>query len=370
MFRLAAMRSFLTLLTGAHGRARSFSTMKRIRSFRRVVLRLGLVLVACWPAVLRAESEGEAQPKRTRVSLRPHLGYAYGTVGYSLSATMQDSQRNVVTAKSQLDYSVNSLMAGGDLVIRGTSSTGRLWEVGLSAATNLTQPSGSLLDRDWASAQGMTLEFSHTDSSEKGHLIHGEIWGAVGLIPENRSLGSFALDLLFGYRHESYVMDAYGVDGWQLDNNLERQPVHVDAGESLLHFTSQKFMPNGGLKLRGLWGSFFLDSSLRVAAIVSYDVDDHLLRNKKGTATSYGIGGLVGVAPGFILSGEGATGSLITLGLDLQILYQRAWGTLRQAYYGRDPGNPDLGPEDSIPNADFVAYNQIAVLRLVFNWTF
>jgi hypothetical protein len=344
--------------------------MKRIKSLRRVVLCLGLVLVTCWPAVVRAEYENEAQPRRARVSLRPHLGYAYGTVGYSLSATMQDPQGNSVTGKSQLDYSVSSLIAGGDLVIRGTSSTGRLWEVGLSAATNLTQPSGSLLDRDWLSAQGMSLEFSHTDSSEKGHLLHGEIWGAIGLSPENGSLGSFALDLLFGYRHELYVIDAYGVDGWQLDNNLARQPVHADVGESLVHFTSQKFMPNAGLKLRGLWGSFFLDSSLRVAAIVSHDIDDHLLRNKKGTATSYGIGGLLGVAPGFILSGEGATGSLITLGLDLQILYQRAWGTLRQAYYDRDPSNPDWGPEDSIPDADFVAYNQIVVLRLVFNWTF
>jgi hypothetical protein len=283
---------------------------------------------------------------------------------------MQDPQLGSVTAKSQLDFSVNSLMAGGDLVIKGTSSSGRLWEVGLSAATNVTQPGGTLLDRDWLGAQGTSLEFSHTDSSEKGHLVHGEIWGAIGLIPENHSLGSLALDLLFGYRHELYVMDAYGVDGWQLDSNLVRQQVHLDAGESLLHFISQKFMPNAGLKLRGLWGSFFLDSSLRAAAIVSYDIDDHLLRNKKGTATSFGIGGLLGVAPGFILSGEGATGSLITLGLDLQLLYQRAWGTLRQAFYGRDPSNPASGPEDSIPNADFTAYNQIVVLRLVFNWTF
>jgi hypothetical protein len=297
--------------------------------------------------------------------LRPHFGFLFGTTGYTLSATISG-----IRARSALDYSIDSATAGLDLAYLGGGNGRRPFALAFSFATNVSDPFGTLLDRDYFAVTS-EVEFSHTDSRLTGRLYVADLSASIGLAGWQRRRAGPVLDLIVGYRHEAMTFDAWGIEGWQLDSSGRTVSVFLGSETRGIHYETHKILPNIGLAMHGhVTGTMLLDAQASALLAVSVDDDDHVLRFKRGTATSTGAGFLLRVAPRWIVAGREAGPAAVAIGFDAQLRYLAAWGTLHQRFYADDPSLPGDQRLSVIPDADFVVTSLSVALRLTLDVIF
>lgn len=279
--------------------------------------------------------------------IRPEVGPQVGIETFELSATVP-SNGTALTASSRLSYPVATLMAGGTTGFH----TGP-FSVSGTVLTNIMQPWGTMLDQDFASVGGSSLELSHTDS--KASLESLVVEGAMRLrVAElSRQPGVIPLHLVAGFRYEGSTYDINGLTGWQLDPSGTRVSVSLPDDLHALHYEVRYFIPflGAGLQVR-LSRTVVLDAEARAMASASTHDDDHILRNKTAHASVGGAGLGLSAEPALDLGGGPA--AHVFVGLSAQLQYLTAVeGRLRQHYYGDDPtiaGN-QLGV--AIPDAEF-----------------
>jgi len=306
---------------------------------RRLALLLASVVVVI-PATARAAPDAvpgarPAAAPTLRLELRPEIGISGGTETYELSA------RNIGYAiGSKLTYPVDVPLAGG----RATASYGA-FAVALSFHTGLGQPSGKMVDSDYAG----TTEFSHTESRVTAKLWSAELAGRMRVAELAETAGALPLSLVLGFRHAANVWDVHGASGWQ-GPPAPRVTVSIPDAVHALHYTSTYEIAFFGARLDGHLGdSIRLSSEARLLSAWSQHEDDHLIRAKRGTASVHALGWSLSGEIAWTLAGPlflGAYGEVQMLsGSDL----------LKQRFYADDPGTPDSveGPGTSIPDTLF-----------------
>lgn len=299
-------------------------------------------------------------PNLSRLLLQPHFGALFGHTSYALAVALTG-----VSGRSQLDFSLDTPTAGLDAAYLGGGGDSRPWSLRVSLTTNVTDPLGTLLDRDWLTVGiGPEVEFSHTDSRLSGRVVIGDLSARIALAGWRRQAVGVVLDAVVGYRHEAIFLDGWGVTGWQLAAASTHVPVFLADGVQVIHYQTQKLLPHVGLGLHGPLGRWMLlDADASVALAVSIDEDDHVFRFKRGDATSTGVGLLFHVAPRWIVYNGGPAHATVALGLDIQLRYLLATGRLHQHYYADDPSLPGDQRLVVIPDSDFTVTSLVGSVR-------
>ncbi len=277
--------------------------------------------------------------------MRAQLGALFGSTSDELNFMLSG-----VGGRSRLDYSLDTLTAGLDVAYLGGGGGRWPWSIAASLVTNITDPFGTLLDRDWITSSGTTTEFSHTDSRLTARVWLLETSLRFGLAGWRRRPERIVLDAVIGYRHEALAFDGWGLSGWQLAYGMAYS-VYRNPQTRVIHFETQRAMPHVGLAIHGhVSARMLLDADALVALAISVDDDDHVLRFKRSNATSTGAGFILRVAPRWIVYGAESGAATVSLGLDFGLRYLGASGTLHQRFYADDPATPR--DERTIPIVD------------------
>jgi outer membrane protease len=286
-------------------------------------------------------------------SAQAGLGMLAGNTTFGLKLSQFDPDLQVwVTGESELAWSVDFPMARVDISLSDSLAERSHWAVGLRFAINITDPLGTMDDSDWVSAYELGVprtKFSYTESVNRGRALLFELTGRLLLYSSPAGPGWFALDLVAGYRHEYYDFNAYGADGWQLDQNGNQMHLLIDDSVHAVHYQSHHLLPFAGVSLRNrFFERLLLDSRLNLMGVISLDSDRHVIRNKQMDGRAYGLGVQLDAFPRWEFEGG------FSFGLDLRLQYlYGGWGTLEQHYYADDPGLPGDQTNEKIPDADF-----------------
>jgi hypothetical protein len=281
------------------------------------------------------------------IALQPRIGMLAGGTSYGLRLDNVPGAGGLGVG-SELDYPLNFPLAG----LRVSLGAGRLTVVA-SLATNLDDPYGSMEDEDYVTGSGSQQTIAYTESSAEARVVFAELCGRIRLTDRVGVRNRLALDLLLGYRHQLFVFDVHGAEGWVLGASGQRVPAAIDDDVHALHYVGHHALPFVGLGLTAAWRAFRLDAGARVLAVISANHDDHVLRNKEGDGRAYGAGFAASVSPRWRIAGRaGGWGLWVGPELELQYLYGGG-GTLEQCYYDDDPTMPGDQHGQTIPDSDF-----------------
>src|SRR5262249_32504430 len=158
-------------------------------------------------------------------------------------------------------------------------------------------PWSAIVDQDWISLGLQSLEFSHTDSTVVGQSIYTALSGRFGTRWSEWEGGAMSIYGLFGVRYEHTAFDAFGADGWQLDDQMIRQHVVAPTDLQVGHFPAERVLPSVGLGVRVGGQRFMSDFEICPLLAIVLDSDDHVYRHKVASALSTGGGVLLRLAP-------------------------------------------------------------------------
>ncbi len=259
----------------------------------------------------------------------PSVRYTFGETEYVMDIRQIDGELGVLKLKSQLEFPLDGVLAGGTVGLHIARNNRPLWRFELGLWTNANNPGGTMYDHDWANFYTGTYEkFSYTESDVEMNSLLIDLRGAYAI----HSRPTWDLSLTGGYRYQHIYQDVIGFAGWQLDpETFERN--YFDF-ENLLGITYEinYHLPNVGLMLNADLGQ---RATLAVhgagALAIASDEDDHVLRKKISTADMTGWGLLSGASLDYAPGGSAAPGFFISLsgGLD----YFSASGDQTQYWY-------------------------------------
>jgi hypothetical protein len=278
-----------------------------------------------------------------RFAVQPQVGMLVGSTSYGLSLDNIPGYDGMGVG-SDLKYPLNFPVAG----ISVSVGFGRL-TVEASVATNLSDPVGSMVDDDFITAPDFQQTFAHTESSAEARVVLAELCGRFTL----KTTSVLTFELLLGYRHQMFVFDIFGAEGWVLDLEGVRRGLALADDFHGIHFVGHHALPFVGLGLNADWDAFRIDSSLRALGVISVTHDDHVARNKDGDGRAYGAGVSLSVATTWRVAGREESWALrVGPQLDFQYL-NGGTGTLEQRYYGDDPSIAGDQAGESLPDTDF-----------------
>ena len=305
-----------------------------------------------------------------------HIGYQRGHNTWGMEITQYDPGiSGTYTVESELDWPLDFLTGGVSAFLEGECFKESRWSVEVSFLTNLSDPGGTMDDSDWLTAASAGIprtKFIYTESSVEAQTFLGEIGARLTLYHWLFNRSSLDLDLLLGYRHEYYEFDAYGGNGWYLDDHMNKVWVEVSESIHVVHYTTNHMLPYAGFSFRSrAFERLLIDTGIRIFGVFSRDRDDHVVRNKELNGNAKGIGVGLNVAPRWQLIGASEDSFSLSLGTNLYIEYLHAFeGTLKQAYYADDPTLPGDQTLEQIPDADFhvksLLYGVLATVEVSF----
>lgn len=288
----------------------------------------------------------EPQTPERHLFARALFGASAGDVDYGLKGMVTG-----ITVESELDWPASFLLAGVEVGARGHLST-RRWEASLTFLGSLTGTFGEITDQDWFG--GPTIprtEVSHTDSPTVGTALVFDLAARLEMVSLSRAQRPVAIDLVAGYRHEYYDLDAWGAHGWQMRSPTERVDLTLPDSFHGSHYQVRLDVPSVGIGLRADLGRASIDADVLALLALSSDTDDHVERHKLGTADGIGAGVSVALRPRVQLTAPRSRVG-VALGLDLRLRYLTTAGTLHQRYYGDDPAFMATA-ETPIPDTDY-----------------
>ena len=217
-------------------------------------------------------------------------------------------------------------------------------------------------DHDWITVPGVIDEkISYTESSvEMGSLVGALEWTRTLTRGRTAQFGLFG-----GIRYQHIDQELYDLWGWQLNDDLVR--VYFDVFQDTLVGTYKitYTMPHFGF-FTGVTLHPAATATLRsgfMIAIVS-DEDDHVLRNRKATASGSGYGFLGGVSIRFAPAGP-TRPMRPFLELDGELIYVNASPRQTIEWYGDDPitGYDDTG-ESAVVSHDITSMQGYITARI------
>lgn len=275
----------------------------------------------------------------------PSIRYSAGETEYVMDIRQIDGELGVLRLKSQLEFPLDGVLAGGTIGLHVKRFDRPLWRLELGFWTNANNPGGTMYDHDWANFYTGTYEkFSYTESGVEMKALLIDFRAAYEL----HSRPTWGISLFGGYRYHHIDQDVIGFAGWQLDpESFERYYFDI---ENLLGitYTVNYHLPNVGLMLNADLGR---RAALTVhgagALAFASDEDDHVLRNKISTADMTGLGVITGASLDFAPSGSAAPGLFFSLSGELN--YYNASGDQTQYWYEDETAfNPDTQQEEVI----------------------
>ena len=277
----------------------------------------------------------------------PSIRYVAGKTAYIMDIRQFDPTYGALRLKSQLEFPLDGVLAGGTFGLHLTRYDRPLWRFELGVWTNANQPGGTMYDHDWANFYTGTYEkFSYTESDVEMKSFLLDFRGAY----EFYSRPSWGLSLTAGFRYQHISQHVIGFAGWQLDQET-LEPIRFDFDSVLgITYTVDFHVPNLGFMLSADLGR---GTSVSVtgagAALIVSDEDNHLLRGKIATADILGWGLLTGASLD-ITPGAAPRGLFFSLSGDLS--YYNASGKQTQTWYVDEYGyNPDTGEDEVIAPA-------------------
>jgi hypothetical protein len=265
----------------------------------------------------------------------------FGQTTYEISIPQFDPEAGIeYEFESELEFPLDTFMAGVDLSLSGEFLTNTLWSVNLDLRKNLNDPSSSMTDKDRIGipAQRVTLTFISTESEAELSAIVVDVNVMLGLIGHP----SFTLGGMLGYRYQDFDFEILGVKGWQLDEYLERVYFDEFRGINVLDYDVTYHMP-----YIGLVGELKAPPKLALSGRIAYspetraeDRDDHILRNKLATSDCDGTSMIASIEGIWFLS-EPGQGLLWQVVLGGEIVKIDTDGDQDQSWYGDDPVSPE-----------------------------
>ncbi len=298
------------------------------------------------------------------VDAHAELGSWFGDTLYAFEAELESGDPDVgrVTGGSKLEWPIDFVLAGAAFGVSEESAEGRPWRVGVSILTDLGDARGTMRDSDYIEVPLRHVprtKFSYTESDTESSALVADLELRVALPREGEPDPDVRIEAVGGYRHEHFVLDAYGADGWQLTDS-GRFSVGLPYSIHALRYTVDRGLPNLGVaaEKRDAEG-FVMRGDARLLGVISRDVDDHVLRNKRAHIDTFGLGLLLSGEPALEVSRPGDAVHL-TLGLPIEVEWVHGWGTISQKFYDDDPSSEGDETRVDVPDTDV----EISSLRL------
>ena len=304
-------------------------------------------------------------------AIEPFIAHEFGSTWYRLQVTEQTEEINELgftesVGQSELEYPLDVMLFGIRLLKAGQFESGKAYRFFMRGWFNVTDPNSKMKDSDWFGVRDGSLtslyKFSYTESRSELIWLGGE----TGIEVSNYSLFGHSVSYGFKIESDASYHKMFGVKGWQELPGTERIEFDELRNKVVLTYKLFYFEPSVYINVKLLktqmlnWSVLFSFSPLTIA----YDIDNHVLRNKKAETTAFGIGlGIVSelsykVAKNAFLIGE------------YRLRYIRTEGKMDQKFYGDDPSfeGDETGLEiNNIDNIIALFTNQISLgLRWYF----
>jgi outer membrane protease len=288
-----------------------------------------------------------AQPHWT---LKPSFQIGLGHTKYVLDITSRDSLGREIRTKSELVYPLDVFMPGLILDVTWNPYHPRPWDSRIGVWTNVTDPAGTMTDRDWSNYwRDIYLpdfrEVSSTESDAEMHSVMLDVEIGKVIVAEPK----LALRGFFGYRYHWIDQELFGITGWQLVRpvgSTSLQRIEFDIPDiRALTYTVRYHLPHAGLEiLLPIGDSIRLSGRAAYTAVIVSDQDEHVLRNFRTNADLTGHGLMSGAEIRFFLPGIDPRRLFVSV--SGEFVYLSASGTKTQYWYDDEMGiDPNTGEE-------------------------
>ncbi|MBU8932540.1 MAG: hypothetical protein KOO62_00895 [candidate division Zixibacteria bacterium] len=267
---------------------------------------------------------------------------SFGKTEYVMEMNFEDGSDNL-HLKSQLEFPLDCMMAGGTAGFKNKSASGRPFWVEIGAYTNIGDPGGKMLDHDWWNLRTYVIEkFSYTESNVEMKSLLLTLEGGISVA----TLGtSTDLAIVGGIWYHRIEQDVIGFDGWQLDWDTGEQ-FKIALLDTIVGFYQVTYkLPHVGLQLE-LTPSPALTVQGKTAftLVFASDFDDHMLRGKTAVSSITGKGFISELDVRFNPGGSNRHKWFVEANCDF--VYLTSSGTQVQEWYKDEIQiDPDTGEE-------------------------
>jgi outer membrane protease len=269
-----------------------------------------LMAVLSWSAAACAESGAQESDKLT-FNFGADVGYLSGSTVYRITVPTLDG-----VFESELEWPLDSWLAGVSLNLE----KGRLWSLGFSFLTNISEGTGSMEDSDRFEGIEFVYSTSHTAMDSLSAFIL-DITGSYSFIRTPRWTFGAAGGFLYEYfdltASDLVQYSPLGIEGFS-----------AEVEGPVVTYEAVYYVPYLGVSLGNrLTPSLSLAGELMVGYAFAEDEDDHLLRAKlsrgetDGPALLLRLRGEYGITSAWSLTASAQYLALSTSGEQSQIFY-------------------------------------------------
>jgi len=274
--------------------------------------------------------------------VKPYTGMSFGKTEYVMDLNYNDGT-GIQHVKSQLEFPLDGLMAGGVVGFRKNSASGRPRWVEIGVYTNIGNPGGKMLDHDWWNLRtGEYEKFSYTESDVEMKSLFLTLEGGISVATLGKSTD---LSIIGGIWYHHIEQDIIGIEGWQLDPTTGER-VEGSILDTLVGFYRVTYkLPHAGLRLEfNPSPTITVDSKAAFALVFASDFDDHMLRGKTAVSSITGRGLINGLDLLYSPGGNKGHGTFLETTCDF--IYLTSSGTQTQEWYRDETWvDPNTGEE-------------------------
>lgn len=288
----------------------------------------GLVVVLVMHSASNGE-ETDSDAESGTWGAYPTVSYQGGYSTYDIKALAETPANpgELSEIASELEFPLDCLLLGGDLGWR--SGSGRYWIRG-GVSFNLTDPGGSMVDRDWMAGTMV----SYSESDVEMDLLSAYFETRYGL--KKTKPAEWWLLGRMEYWESRY--DVIGYSGWQ-DLNMDGNRTGYSGTGLVLQYEITYFTPQVGLGKRWTLGNrSYLDLTALGGILFTSDRDDHILRGRVSEADALGFS--LGLQAEARLLTLGTGGTRLVADLLGGLSYYNATGDQTQTWYEDEGSNP------------------------------
>ena len=208
-------------------------------------------------------------------------GYWGGDITYSIGGHVAEFINGVKVAEgtaydplSELKWPINVAMAA----VGGNFGYKDCFDVDISLAANINDPSDKMEDSDWLDDFDSSLKTVYSESDEELKAYRGDVDLKVWMFrvgPKEKA--TFMLGPVGGFLFQHFDWTAKNLDQWYPQN--PEIPHDRVAGDVITYKVDAK-APYVGLATKVLMGRLVFDADVALAYYWVSDEDDHLLRYK------------------------------------------------------------------------------------------
>ncbi len=274
------------------------------------------------------------------IELEGNVRRSFGSSKYTIKFNIAED----VKGTSELEFPMDGYLCGVRLSLGTDLPRNHDIRFYLDGTMSMTDPKNPMtdIDRVRLAFKDIQLTWSSTESEAKAKGYDIDVGVAAALISKVTDEYAAWFRLGFGYRYRKVSHEIYGVDGWQLDENLERVYFNVLADTCVLEYEVELRAPYFFFDFQATNRNrlaFIGQAGYAPNAIVE-DYDDHILRMKRMTGNCKGYA-ILGEASIRYFFEEQNDRPRMFVSVKADVLYSSANGYQKQVWYGDEPGTEE-----------------------------